>query len=76
MLHKVRLNDKTMQHRERKRDASKHINQFENILIEMHYAFICHRAALCPKITPYTIVAICDQNQLITFKKDFRGVSN
>ena len=56
MLHKVRLNDKTMEKRDETTLENK-INQFENILIEMHYAFICHRI-----VHDYTHTAICEQN--------------
>lgn len=83
MLHKKRLNDKTMEERWNEQtytytDTKAHthmhtvarrINQFENVLIEMHYAFICHQAS-SKIIQPF---ATKSTDNII---KDFRGVSN
>lgn len=46
------------------------INQFENVLIEMHYAFICHQASSEIIQRPY---ATKSTDNIL---KDFRGVSN
>lgn len=48
---------------------ARRINQFENVLIEMHYAFICHQAS-SKIIQPF---ATKSTDNII---KDFRGVSN
>lgn len=60
----MRLNDKTMEKTDETKLENK-INQFENILIEMHYAFICHRIVHDYTHTrPYV-----NKITLITFKK-------